>query len=222
MEVNIINTHPLLELETYLDLYGDKYNIDIDKNNVYFICKTHGTNKIVERKDMLHKTDGLFCRICRQEATIEENQDIDTCNEETDYTLFFSPPEQKIEKILIKNGFNFIREKIFPDCVNEKDNKLRFDFYLPYYNFIIEYDGEQHFKPVKKYGGVRGFEKRQHHDKIKNDYCYANNIRVLRLNMFHLRYNKMEEYILNEIDSIKYKRLIIENKINKLYDTKSS
>lgn len=42
---------------------------------------------------------------------------------------------------------SFEKEKTFIDCVNPKTNfLLRFDFYLPDYNIIIEYDGEQHFK----------------------------------------------------------------------------
>ena len=30
-----------------------------------------------------------------------------------------------------------------------KNSHPRFDFYLPDYNLIIEYDGEQHFKEVR-------------------------------------------------------------------------
>lgn len=66
------------------------------------------------------------------------------------------------------------------------DNYYRFDFYLPQYNLFIEYDGEQHYKPVKYYNQSdeeveKNFKKTQEHDKIKNLYCEENNINLLRI-----------------------------------------
>ena len=61
------------------------------------------------------------------------------------------------------------------------DNYYRFDFYLPQYNLFIEYDGEQHFKEIKWFGGKEGFEKRVKHDNMKNKYCEVNNINLLRI-----------------------------------------
>lgn len=40
-------------------------------------------------------------------------------------------------------------------------NTLPFDFYLPYYNTCIEYDGVQHFKPIDYFGGEKEFELRK-------------------------------------------------------------
>lgn len=62
----------------------------------------------------------------------------------------------------------------------------RFDFYLPQYNLIIEYDGEQHYKPVRFYSQSDEemeltFENTQMRDKIKNNYCEQNNINLLRI-----------------------------------------
>ncbi len=37
---------------------------------------------------------------------------------------------------------------------------LRFDFYLPLQSVAIEYDGEQHFRPVELFGGKEGFSRR--------------------------------------------------------------
>lgn len=61
-----------------------------------------------------------------------------------------------------------------------------FDFYLPDYNILIEYDGEQHFKPVDFASkglewATKIFEYNQIKDKIKNDYCKDNNIRLIRI-----------------------------------------
>lgn len=36
--------------------------------------------------------------------------------------------------------------------------------------YFIEYDGEQHFKPVKQWGGEAGFKERQARDEEKNQW----------------------------------------------------
>lgn len=54
---------------------------------------------------------------------------------------------KKIKEILIENNINFITEKTFPTCKFPDTNaSARFDFYLPDYNMVIEFDGIQHFK----------------------------------------------------------------------------
>ena len=45
----------------------------------------------------------------------------------------------------------------------------------------IEYDGEQHFFPVKIFGGTEGFNRTREADEIKNRYCYENDIYLLRI-----------------------------------------
>ena len=58
---------------------------------------------------------------------------------------------------------------------------LPFDFYLTDYNACIEYDGEQHYNPIVFFGGEEKLEKTIYRDKIKTDYCLANNIKLLRI-----------------------------------------
>lgn len=50
-----------------------------------------------------------------------------------------SKGENKIEQILQDNNIKFERQKTFNDCRNI--NLLRFDFYLPEFDLLIEYDG---------------------------------------------------------------------------------
>lgn len=66
------------------------------------------------------------------------------------------------------------------------NNYYRYDFYLPQYNLFIEYDGQQHYEPVRFHGdniekNMHEFQKVQEHDKIKNKYCEENNINLLRI-----------------------------------------
>lgn len=55
---------------------------------------------------------------------------------------------------------------------------LRFDFFLPDYNLVIEYDGEQHFKDIPHWSSLKSLQRR---DQIKNQFCLDNNIRLLRI-----------------------------------------
>jgi hypothetical protein len=92
--------------------------------------------------------------------------------------------EQKIAKYLTKFGIKFETQKTFED-LKDRDF-LRFDFYLPDKNLIIEYDGIQHYEPVN-FGGCtkeqaeENFKNQQIRDKIKNEYCNENNINLLRI-----------------------------------------
>ena len=56
---------------------------------------------------------------------------------------------------------------------------LRLDFYVG--GVAIEYDGEQHFKPVKHFGGDSYFKETQQRDCIKNRYCADNGIQLIRI-----------------------------------------
>lgn len=85
----------------------------------------------------------------------------------------------RIISYLNDNNIEFELEKTFDDCKHER--KLSFDFYLPDYNCCIEYDGEQHFRPTKLYGGEEGLKKVKVRDEIKNIYCESNDIPLLRI-----------------------------------------
>lgn len=82
----------------------------------------------------------------------------------------------KILTVLTDNNINFITEYSFLDLP-----KSRFDFAIIENNQIIrliEFDGEQHFKDVPKWGGL---ELQQKRDKIKNEYALTNNIPLVRI-----------------------------------------
>ena len=106
--------------------------------------------------------------------------------------------EMFIRDFLVLLNVEFVQQKRFSDCMNKKcSDTLPFDFYLPSYNIIIEYDGEHHFHPVQGWGGEEKFNITQQNDCIKNDYCKINNITLLRL-----PYTYTEEDIKNEILNI--------------------
>lgn len=110
--------------------------------------------------------------------------------------------EEKIINILTNADIQYYTQYTFDDCINpDTGRKLRFDFYLPEYNFCIEYDGQQHFlKYVKKYeSGWNSFDAySQGHkrDLIKNLYCQEHNIGLFRIPYYD--YNKIDiNYIID-------------------------
>lgn len=93
---------------------------------------------------------------------------------------YFSKAVENICKILDENNIKYITEKTFDDCIFEKTGKKgKFDFYVNNY-YIIEYDGEQHFKPGFGHGQDKLLEI-QERDRIKNEYCFKHNIPIIRI-----------------------------------------
>ena len=93
-----------------------------------------------------------------------------------------------IKEYLDKNNYTYIREYRFSDC--RDIIPLPFDFAVidgaGKVNLLIEYDGEQHYKPIN-FGGISkeeaclNLEKQRYHDELKNKYCKDNNIHLLRI-----------------------------------------
>ena len=137
-------------------IHGNKYDYSlVDYTNTYtkikIICQKHGV--FSQRPDNHLNNSG--CPICNE-----------------------SKGEKNIRLFLKKNKISYIKQFVFEDC---KDKRvLPFDFYLPDYNIIIEFDGIQHFE-IRDIFGEDNFIQTQKHDIIKNDYCKNNNIHLLRI-----------------------------------------
>ena len=95
-----------------------------------------------------------------------------------------SKGEEKIMRFLDSRNINYQRQKMFIDCRSPKGRMLRFDFYIPIKNILIEYDGPQHFGDLRigKYTlKQEEYETLKIHDKIKNDYVSKHGIQILRI-----------------------------------------
>jgi very-short-patch-repair endonuclease len=64
--------------------------------------------------------------------------------------------------------------------------RLRFDFMFVNHKRVFEFDGIQHFMPVR-FGGIsqeqaeENFRKQQEHDKLKDDFCKENGYKMVRI-----------------------------------------
>ena len=158
-----------LFIEKSNNIHNNKYKYDrVLLNNVnekvIITCDKHGN---FEQRASAH-LDGQGCPSCR-----------------------VSKGELEISKILNKNNIEFKIQYKFSECKNIKE--LPFDFYLPNYNICIEYNGEQHYRPVDYFGGDERFITQLKTDKIKEEYCILNNILLIVI-----KYNESVEDVLNE------------------------
>lgn len=91
----------------------------------------------------------------------------------------------KIEDVLKDSGLNFEEQYAFPGLVSLKGNPLRFDFAVfddqGNIDFLIEYQGIQHYQPKDKFGGVAGLRKQQFNDMRKRQYCQAHGITLIEI-----------------------------------------
>ena len=134
------------------------------KTKIKIICPQHD---IFEQLPYEHLR-GKGCPICRE-----------------------SKGEKEIRNILLNKNINFISQYKFNDCKNIKT--LPFDFYLPDLNTCIEFQGEQHYKPINWFGGIPVFNQLIKRDKIKEKYCLKNEIKLLII-----PYNKDIKSIINK------------------------
>ena len=93
--------------------------------------------------------------------------------------------EIKIEEILTEAGLNFKMEYIFPDLKSENGRPLRFDFVVfdddNNIDFIIEYQGRQHYEASSKFGGKRGIYQQQHNDNKKRRFCALHDFTLIEI-----------------------------------------
>lgn len=135
-------------------IHGDLYDYShtlysISNANVQIDCPYHG--QFDQRAS--HHLQGHGCPTCRQ-----------------------SRGEFRIEQKLKLLGVEFEQQKRFSDC--RQDRHLPFDFFIANRG-IIEFQGEQHFRPVDFGNGESDYAAIRRRDEIKESYCSDNGIPML-------------------------------------------
>ena len=163
------------------ETHGEKYNYSnvdykLAKGKVVIICPQHGEFKQVAWNHL----EGIGCPGC-----------VDHLN---------STGSQKIEQWLSVNSIEFEREKTFKSLYNQhkRKYKLRFDFYIPSHELLIEFDGRQHYLSVPLWGAEDGFKRLQENDQKKNEWAEKNSYRLLRIAYFEE--DRIDEILTSFID----------------------
>jgi len=130
-----------------------------------------------------------------------------------------SKGEKKTSEVLINNNYNKISQEEFNKLINkDKYNEyyyipqmkyngliglgkglLSYDFYLPKYNLLIEYQGIQHEKYIPGFHkSIKDFEKQQEHDRRKKEYAQKHNINLLEI--WYCDFDNIESILIKELD----------------------
>lgn len=93
-----------------------------------------------------------------------------------------SKGEERIQQILKELNIDFISQYHTDELKNDNNYYLYFDFYLPDYNVIIEYQGEQHYSPINRgyYNDVT-YQELKLRDEKKREFCHNKGIRLIEI-----------------------------------------
>lgn len=111
-----------------------------------------------------------------------------TCNSNNKSNM-----EENIYDELIKLTDNVERQKTF-DWLRYK-SYLYLDFYLPEYRVAVEVQGEQHFRPIKRFGGDEFFQRQKKRDEEKLRLCNEHNIKLFYITKRNNNIDEIKEYI---------------------------
>lgn len=95
----------------------------------------------------------------------------------------------KIADILDQANIFYEIQKKFSTCKDIKE--LPFDFFVNN-EYLIEYDGQQHFKK----DSIFDYEYTHKHDLLKSQWCKRNNIPLIRIPYTHYKDLKLEDLLL--------------------------
>lgn len=179
---NVLKKHgcPLCRKEKFrnkviisLEIYNDK----LHKVNPYISGLEYNG---------VHYKSLHYCDRCNNVFEIEPHHLLDGTSN-CPYCQIKSYGESVIENTLKNNNIQYIPQYTFDDCKYKR--KLPFDFAIVKNNNVlclIEYQGEQHYHPVR-FGGIsyesaiKNFKSNVIRDNIKRDYCKKNDIQLFEI-----------------------------------------
>lgn len=166
---------------------------------------THSKSDVIDKASFIHDNIYNYDKVIYLHS---KEKVIITCNLHGDFLQNFSnhlsgkgcpschitsKSEVFIARLLKHNNIEFISQKSFDNLRNPKTNrKLKFDFYIPSINTVIEFDGKHHFVEIEKYNNDLEYQKFK--DNIKDIYCKDNNIILIRIPYFKNIVNILKHY----------------------------
>lgn len=163
-------------------LTNEEFNKKLSEVNPFFVLQSEYENRRKKVKCKCKKCGNITEDLAFNFIT--NKRGCSTCN--------MSKGEREILYYLENKKINFIKEKKFNDLIIIKP--LRFDFYLPENNILIEYDGEQHFQSNNSF--YESLDNIIIKDNMKNN--YAINKKIILIRISYLNFKKLH-YILSVI-----------------------
>lgn len=153
--------------EINIQYVNKNYNKWSEYNNVEQIQQFINDNNIQTATQLKRLYHGLYKRL----HTLPNKQDIQYPKK------LLSVLEIQLKDFLKTHNIHFIQQKTFPQLKDK--SYLRFDFYLPEFNLIIEPGGPQHLIDNISIKGHNNCLQTQIHDKQKYDFCKQNGINII-------------------------------------------
>lgn len=114
--------------------------------------------------------------------------------------------EQRVKDFFDYNNIKYIPQKKFDGLVGVGGKSLSYDFYLPDYNVLCEYQGGQHEHPVEYFGGEKQFRIQQEHDKRKKEYAKSHGYDLLEI--WYYEYDNIEEILIKYLNFLSVETVI--------------
>lgn len=177
---------------------GDERTANCKRSSFEEVSKIFEQNDMILLEQEYKNSSTPLAYICKNhpEYGIQYKTAINARRQHCPY-CYVIKGENKIECFLLENGIQFEHPKSYDDLRGVGGGKLSYDFYLPKYNLLIEYQGEQHERPVDIFGGIEQFKIQQEHDKRKRE--YAKNHQIELLEIWYCDFNNIEEIIKNKL-----------------------
>lgn len=153
---------------------------------------------VLEKTDTRYKNGCVYwlCRCdCGEEREISSSSLVNGLSLSCGYHSNISKGNEKIKKMLQEAQISYEIEKKFSTCKDKKE--LPFDFYVNN-QYLIEYDGEQHYQK----DSIFDYEYTHGHDLIKSKWCKDNHIPLIRIPYTHFKELELKDLILETSDFV--------------------
>ena len=160
--------------------------------------KKFGLWTVLERGETRHYKNGgqAVCWVCRCECgtvkTVSGRDLKSGASQSCGCLCSMSWLEFYTRMYLRDHGIEFESQKTYSDLRGVGGNMLSYDFLVlksgaPY--CVVECQGEQHYRPIKKFGGAKQLLKQQIHDNLKRNYAET----VLHMPVHEVLYTAMSK-----------------------------
>ncbi|MDM0528455.1 hypothetical protein QTH49_13420 [Clostridium perfringens] len=110
--------------------------------------------------------------------------------------------ERVTRKVLEECKLGFDQQKKFEGLIGLGGRALSYDFFVEGY-LLIEIQGEQHYKPLKHFGGEEQFKIQQEHDKLKREFAINNGYKLLEIPYFSTKdLDNLENTLREELNNL--------------------
>ncbi len=145
---------------TIVKRVADYVSPDSGRPRPQFLCKCDcGNEKIITKDSLMNGTISCGCVNSRG--------------------------EREISDFLQSHNINYRIQYSFNDLLGEGNVPLKFDFAiidsLGKVTTLIEFQGEQHYEPVKFFGGEEKYRKQKRYDDLKREYCKKHQILLIEV-----------------------------------------